>query len=158
MSDQRYPSSVNPASQENRSSAPNSTGSLGNRQYGNIDWLLTSFVQRVPEVVHALAVSSDGLAMAASEALPPEQVDQLAAITSGLASLTLGASRCLRTGKVRQSVVDMDGGVLLLMAVADLAQIAVLAKPGCDLGQVGYETALLVQRVAAALTPEVRTS
>ncbi|MFS8477529.1 MAG: roadblock/LC7 domain-containing protein [Micromonosporaceae bacterium] len=122
----------------------------------DLGWLLTSFVQRVPSVTYALAVSADGLTMAASDGLGTDRADQLSAITSGLASLTVGAARCLDTGRVRQAVVDMDGGVLLLMAVAERGQLAVLAEPGCDLGQVGYESALLVQKVATALEPAPR--
>lgn len=123
---------------------------------GGLDWLLTTFAQRVPNVVHALAVSVDGLAIAASENLPTDRCDQLSAITSGLASLTVGAATCLSTGPVRQTVVDMDGGVLLVMAVGDRAQLAVLGAPGCDLGQMGYESALLAHRVASALEPGSR--
>ncbi|MGH8879477.1 MAG: roadblock/LC7 domain-containing protein, partial [Stackebrandtia sp.] len=96
------------------------------------------------------------LALAVSAGLPVDRADQLAAITSGLASLTTGAAKVLTAGRVRQSVVDMDEGVLLLMAVGDRAQVAVLARAGCDLGLVGYETALLVKRVAAALEPAAR--
>jgi predicted regulator of Ras-like GTPase activity (Roadblock/LC7/MglB family) len=124
--------------------------------YGDLGWLLTSFARRVPTVVCALAVSVDGLAIAASEQVGPDEADQLAAITSGLASLTVGAAKVLATGHVRQTVVDMDDGVLLVMSVADRAFLAVLAQPGADLGQVGYETALLAQRVASALEPAVR--
>jgi uncharacterized protein len=126
--------------------------------YGDLDWLLTSFVKRVPTIVYSLAVSVDGLAIASSDQVPADQADQLAAITSGLASLTLGAAKCMSTGFVRQTVVDMDGGCLLVMSVADRAYLAVLAEPGADLGQVGYESALLAQRVASALEPGARVA
>lgn len=128
----------------------------GQVDYGDLGWLLTSFSNRLPSIAYALAVSVDGLLLAASEEVPGDMADQLAAITSGLASLTAGAARCMSTGPVRQSVVDMDGGVLLVMAVADRAHVAVLAEPGADLGQIGYETAVLAQRVATALDPGAR--
>lgn len=121
-----------------------------------LDWLLTRFVEQVPEAGHALAVSGDGLVLAASSGLPTDRADQLAAITAGLASLTGGAARCLATGVVRQTVVDMDGGVLLLLDVVGLAVLAVLAEPGCDLGYVGYEATMLVHRVGATLAPQAR--
>ncbi|MGE5830437.1 MAG: roadblock/LC7 domain-containing protein [Micromonosporaceae bacterium] len=124
--------------------------------YGDLGWLLTSFARRVPTIIYSLAVSVDGLAIAFSDQVPRDEADQLAAITSGLASLTRGAAACMGTGQVRQTVVDMDGGVLLVMAVADRAFLAVLTEPGADLGQVGYETALLAQRVANALDPQPR--
>ncbi|QSB05891.1 roadblock/LC7 domain-containing protein [Natronoglycomyces albus] len=123
---------------------------------GELDWLLTSFVDKVPDVTHALTVSADGLALAASRGLANDRADQLAAITSGLASLTTGAAKVLNAGRIRQSVVDMDDGVLLLMSVGDRAQVLVLAESGCDLGQVGFETAVLVKRVYAAIEPAAR--
>jgi len=126
--------------------------------YGDLGWLLTSFARRVPTIVCALAVSVDGLAIAASDQIGADQADSLAAITSGLASLTVGAAKLLSTGRIRQTVVDMDGGVLLVMSVADRAFLAVLAQPGADLGQVGYETAVLAQRVAGALEPAPRNA
>ncbi|OKI65049.1 roadblock/LC7 domain-containing protein [Micromonospora sp. CB01531] len=121
-----------------------------------LDWLLANFAERVPDVSHALAVSQDGLRLAASPDLSVEQVDQLSAVISGLASLGVGAARLMSAGRVRQQILDMDGGVLLVMAVGERALLGVLAAPGCDLGQVGYETAILVQRVAEALEPAAR--
>jgi predicted regulator of Ras-like GTPase activity (Roadblock/LC7/MglB family) len=135
----------------------NATNSFpGAVDYGDLSWLLTTFSQRVPSIEYAIALSVDGLRLAASDRISIDQADQLAAITSGLASLTAGAAKCMSTGHVRQTVVDMDGGVLLIMAVADRAHLAVLAQPGADLGQVGYETAVLAQRVATALEPGAR--
>jgi predicted regulator of Ras-like GTPase activity (Roadblock/LC7/MglB family) len=123
----------------------------------SLDWLLASFASQVPDVAHALAVSGDGLRLAASPDLATDQVDHLAAVISGLASLTVGAARFMSAGRVRQQIVDMDEGVLLIMSVGDRALIGVLAAPGCDLGQIGYETAMLVQRLSEALEPEARS-
>jgi len=44
------------------------------------------------------------------------------------------------------------------MAVGDRAQLAVLGSAGCDLGQIGYETALLAHRVSSALEPGARVA
>jgi predicted regulator of Ras-like GTPase activity (Roadblock/LC7/MglB family) len=122
----------------------------------SLDWLMSNFVQQVPDVLRAITVSADGLRLAASADLHTDLADQLAAVISGLASLTSGAARYLATGTVRQTIVDMDDGVLLVMSVGDLALVGVLAEAGCDLGQVGYETAMLVHRVADALEPASR--
>src|SRR6516162_9994048 len=59
----------------------------------DLNWLITNFVERVPDVAHAVVVSSDGLPLAFSAGFPQERADQLAAVTSGLTSLTQGASR-----------------------------------------------------------------
>ena len=46
-----------------------------------------------------------------------------------------------------QSVVEMENGYLLLMRVGDGSNLATLATTGCDIGQIGYEMAMLVERV-----------
>ena len=123
---------------------------------GGLDWLLASFARQVPDVAHVVAVSGDGLRLAASADLQIDMADQLSAVISGLASLCAGTARVMSAGHVRQTIVDMDGGVMMVMSVADRALIGVLAAPGCDLGQIGYETAMLVRRVADALEPAAR--
>jgi len=69
----------------------------------DLNWLVTNFVERVPSVAHAIVVSSDGLPMAFSAGFPADRVDQLSAVTSGLTSLTQGASRVFEGGAVSQT-------------------------------------------------------
>jgi hypothetical protein len=126
------------------------------RSAQDLNWLVTNFVERVPAVAHAIVVSSDGLPMAHSEGFPLDRVDQLSAVTSGLTSLTQGAARVFEGGIVTQTVVDMQRGLLVVMAISDGSSIAVLAAADCDMGLVAYEMALLVERVGGALTPQVR--
>ena len=73
-------------------------------------------------------------------------------------SLTQGAARCFEGGAVLQTVVEMDNGFLFLMSISDGSSFAVLAARSCDVGQVGYEMALLVDRVGEALTPQPRSA
>jgi uncharacterized protein len=124
----------------------------------DLNWLITNFVERVPAVAHAIVVSSDGLPMAFSRGFPADRVDQLAAVTSGLTSLTQGAARVFEGGTVSQTVVEMQRGLLIIMAISDGSSLAVLAAADCDMGLVAYEMALLVERVGSALTPDVRGS
>jgi uncharacterized protein len=123
------------------------------RSVQDLNGLVTNFVERVASVAHAIVVSSDGLPMAYSQGFPPDRVDQLAAVTSGLASLTQGASRVFEGGAVAQTVVEMQRGLLIVMAISDGSSIAVLAAPDCDMGLVAYEMVLLVEQVGSALTP-----
>ncbi|GAB3004868.1 roadblock/LC7 domain-containing protein [Amycolatopsis acidiphila] len=122
----------------------------------DLNWLVTDFVERVPGVAHAVVVSADGLPIAVSVEVPGDRADQLAAITSGLASLTAGASQVFDGDGVTQTVVEMRRGTLLLMAVGDGSSLAVLAAPSCDLGLVTYEMAVLVERVGRAVNPARR--
>jgi Roadblock/LC7 domain len=50
-----------------------------------------------PGVAHAMVVSADGLSIAVSERLDRAMTDQLAAIASGVASLSQGAARHFET-------------------------------------------------------------
>src|SRR4029077_94762 len=107
-------------------------------------------------VAHAIVVSSDGLPMAFSQGFPADRVDQLAAVTSGLTSLTQGAARVFEGGAVTQTVVEMQRGLLIVMAISDGSSLAVLAAADCDMGLVGYERGLVGGGGGGALTPEVR--
>ena len=126
------------------------------RPVQDLNWLITNFVERVASVAHAIVVSADGLPMAFSNGFPPDRVDQLAAVTSGLTSLTQGAARVLEGGPVSQTVVEMERGLLLVMSISDGSSLAVLAAADCDMGLVAYEMALLVEQVGRALTPDMR--
>jgi predicted regulator of Ras-like GTPase activity (Roadblock/LC7/MglB family) len=108
-------------------------------------------------VSHAIIVSADGLLSAASTHLPLDRADQLAAVTSGLASLSAGASRLFDGGAVLHSVVEMENGYLLLMGVGSGAYLAALAVAGCDIGQIGYEMATLVDRVGPTMDIAARS-
>jgi uncharacterized protein len=126
-------------------------------QNKSLDWLVSNFAREVPGVSHAVLVSADGLLVAASEHLPTERADQLAAVSSGLASLSTGAAQLFDGGQVLQSVVEMENGYLLLMRVGDGSHLATLAASSCDIGQIGYEMAILVERVGGVVRSSRRT-
>ena len=111
----------------------------------------------MPGVAHAVVVSADGLLLTGSARLPLDRADQLAAVASGLVSLTQGAARCFEAGAVNETVVEMELGIMVLMSISDGSCLAVLASPSCDIGLIGYEMTLLVDRVGQLLTPELRS-
>lgn len=122
----------------------------------DLNWLVTDFVERVPDVAHAVIVSSDGLPVAVSAGFPEERAEQLAAVTSGLSSLAQGAARMFEGGIVIQTVVEMDGGVLVVMTISNGASLAVLAGPDGRMSLIAYEMTLLVERVGRMITPASR--
>jgi uncharacterized protein len=122
----------------------------------NLNWLVGNFAKATPGVAHAMVVSADGLPVAFSTRLDRQRADQLAAIASGLASLTIGASRCFGGGLVKQTVVEMEGGFMFVMSISDGSCLAVLAATSCNVGVVAYEMAVLVARAGDVLTPSLR--
>jgi predicted regulator of Ras-like GTPase activity (Roadblock/LC7/MglB family) len=122
----------------------------------DLDWLVTDFTARVPDVAHAVVVSADGVPLALSEDIPIAYAEQLAAITSGLASLMQGAARIFEAGQPLQALVEMEDGLMLVKAISDGSSLAVLAAPECDTDLVSYEMTLLVEAVGEVLTPAAR--
>ncbi len=123
----------------------------------DLEFLLDDMVRRVPGVTSVLAVSADGLLMGLSQDFPRASGDQLAAVVSGVASLTRGAASLLGAGGVRQVVVEMDGAFLFTTSVSDGSVLAVIADISCDIGLVGYEMTLLSSRAGVTLTPQLIT-
>ena len=119
----------------------------------NFNWLLTNFVRNTADTREAVAVSSDGFLLATSAAPRRDGVEQCGAIISGVTSLTNGAADLLSCGQVERVVVDMDGALLFIAAISDGSALGVLTDKGCDMGLVGYEMTLLLDRVGKALTP-----
>ena len=119
----------------------------------DLNWLVTDFTSRVIDVAHAAVISADGVPMALSEGIPHGFANQFAAITSGLASLMQGASRIFDAGQPTQALVEMEGGLMFVMAISDGSILAVLATSECDTDLVSYEMALLTEAVGDVLTP-----
>jgi predicted regulator of Ras-like GTPase activity (Roadblock/LC7/MglB family) len=122
----------------------------------NLNWLIGNFAKSTPGIAHAIVVSADGLPIAISGRLDRSKVDQLAAITSGLASLTHGAAHRFKGGQVKQTIVEMEQGFLFVMSVSDGSCLAVLAAASCKVNMIAYEMTVLVARVGGALTPALR--
>ncbi|MFB9237918.1 roadblock/LC7 domain-containing protein [Plantactinospora siamensis] len=124
----------------------------------DLGWMLDNFAERVPEVSHAVAISSDGLMVAATRSLPPDRADQLAATGSGLVSLLRGAANFFEAGAVISNVTQLEGGFMFSMAFNDGASLLVLASPTCDVGKVSYEMAELANQIGDVLTPAARAA
>ena len=118
-------------------------------------WLLDNFVSATIGVEDALAVSADGIKLAASAGLPAATADQFGAITSGLASLTRGAARCFAEDGVHRIVIEMDRSYLLIANIAHGSVLGVLARKDSDIGAVAYEMTLFAERAGRVLTPEL---
>ncbi|MCF3103687.1 roadblock/LC7 domain-containing protein [Streptomyces roseoverticillatus] len=116
-----------------------------------LDWMLDDLTERIEHIRHALVLSNDGLVTGASASLQREDAEHLAAVASGLHSLAKGTGRQFRAGRVRQTMVEFDEGVLFVTAAGDGSCLCVLGGAEADIGQIGYEMTLLVNRVGEHL-------
>lgn len=105
----------------------------------NLDVVLDSFVARVPEVAHAVAMSTDGQVLATTSSLPESCRDRLAAVGASIAGLLHGAATSLDTGQVISHIVHMDGGFMFTMRLSPHVSLLVVASTDCDVAQVGQE-------------------
>jgi len=127
-----------------------------NSQVQDLSWLITDFTERLPDVGHAAVVSSDGVPLAVSDGVPPDRLERLSAITSGLISLAQGTASMLDCGAVTQTLVTMQEGVLVIVAISDGSSLAVLAAIDADLDQIAYEMTVLAEQAGSVLTPDAR--
>ncbi|MCD0483114.1 roadblock/LC7 domain-containing protein [Streptacidiphilus sp. ASG 303] len=123
-----------------------------------LDWLLEDLVTRTGAVRQAVLLSADGLATAASTGLAQDDVEHLAALCAGFHSLAKGVGTQFEAGAVRQTMVVLDDAYLFVVPAGNGSCLAVLADPGADVGQLAYETALLVKRTGQHLQTPARAA
>jgi uncharacterized protein len=122
----------------------------------DLDWVMTGLKKKVPGVLHALTATADGLYLASTPGLDDATRTLLSSITSGIASLTASAAATCGADHPVQTLVEIDRGFMIVASIADTAAVIVLTSREVDLGLIGYELGLLVQRIGRVLTPELR--
>ena len=132
------------------------TGQAG--QAGQLGWLLDDLVRRVGHVSKAVILSQDGMALGASATLERDDAEHLAALAAGFQSLARGAGRHFGGGGVRQTIIEMESGFLLVSAAGSGTCLAVITEEGADLGLVAYEMAILVRRTGEHIRVSTRAS
>lgn len=118
-----------------------------------LDQLIISFTERVPEVLQALVVSSDGVPLAVSERIQPDHLEMLSATISGFISLAHGAGRIMDGGTVTQGLVAMERGTLVIMAINESSNLAVFTTAAADLDLVAYEMTMLLEQADSIVPP-----
>ena len=95
----------------------------------NFNWLIDDFVAKTAGVTDAIAVSSDGLLIATSRSLAREDAEQVAAIVTGLVSLSDGASRAFGFEGLQQVIVSMKLGFMFVSQISLGSALGVVAVP-----------------------------
>jgi predicted regulator of Ras-like GTPase activity (Roadblock/LC7/MglB family) len=122
-----------------------------------VNFMLQGFLREVPGVEQVIGVSSDGLLMAMATPMDRGDADKFAATVSGLSTLAVGAGKLLHKGALTQVITEFEGGYLVATLIRGRSCLGVVTSQDCDLGVVGYEATMLVERVGELLTPELIT-
>lgn len=117
------------------------------------EWILDNFCETTDGVSHALAVSADGIKLAASKDLPSANADQFAAITAGLSSLIHGAASCFGETSVERVMIEMGNSFLLIANVSHGAVLGVVSRKDADLGSVAYAMTVFAEKAGSVLSP-----
>ncbi|SOE06978.1 roadblock/LC7 domain-containing protein [Streptomyces sp. Ag109_G2-15] len=125
-----------------------------------LTWLLEGLLERTPGARHALVLSRDGLRLCRSPELSVDRADQLAALASGIQSLSRGAAVEFGDGSggVRSAMTEFHGGVLFIVEAGAGAHLAVVTTEEADAGVVGHHMTELVEQLGEHLTARPRTS
>lgn len=117
---------------------------------------MTSWFSRVAEITQAVVLSGDGLPVGASADMTRDDGERFAAIASGFHSLAKGSGRHFGAGSVIQTMVELEGGFLFVVAAGDGSCLSVFTDASADVGLVAYEMARLVRRVGEHLETPTR--
>lgn len=123
----------------------------------DLGWSLEDLSDKTPGVRHVLLLSRDGLRISFTPDLDEDKADQLAAIASGIQSLSLSASAEFGDGiGAGQAMVEFSGGLLLVVPAGVGAHIAVVADDDADVGVIGHNMNELVEQIGEHLTAPPR--
>jgi uncharacterized protein len=123
-----------------------------------LNWLLDTLVNGVPQVRQAVVLSSDGLLVGSSSGMSREDAEHLSAVAASFQSLARTAGRQFGGGAVRQTIIEMEQAFLFVTAAGHGACMAVLASADADVGLIAYEMAMLVRRVGQHLATVPRSA
>jgi predicted regulator of Ras-like GTPase activity (Roadblock/LC7/MglB family) len=123
-----------------------------------LNWLLDTLVNGVPQVRQVVVLSSDGLLVGSSTDLSREDAEHLSAVAASFQSLARTAGRQFGGGTVRQTIIEMEHAFLFVTAAGHGACMAVLAGADADVGLIAYEMAMLVRRVGQHLATLPRSA
>lgn len=123
----------------------------------NVSFMLEKYLADVPGVEQVIGVSSDGLLMAMAAPMDRGEADKLAATVSGATTLAVSAGKLLGKGALSQVITEFQDGYFVATLIKNRSCLGVVTTAACDLGQVGYEATMLVERIGAVLTPALIT-
>jgi len=122
----------------------------------DLAWLLDDLASRVDDFRRAVLLSRDGLLIAATADLSREDAEHMSAVAAALQSLAAGTGERFDAGGVRQTIIELEKGLLFVTAAGEGSCLAALCPANADAGLVAYEMAMLVKRARPHLAQQSR--
>src|ERR1700733_14730451 len=82
----------------------------------DLAWLLDDLADRVRDFRRAVILSRDGLLIANSSDLTRDDADHLSAVAAAVQSLAAGTGDRFAAGRVRQTIIELEHGILFVIA------------------------------------------
>jgi len=126
----------------------------GQRQ--QLGFLLDQFCDGDPEIAHTVAISVDGIPMAASRAINDQVRDQLAAAAVGQMSLAQGMSNLMDADGVERVLTNLGRGWVLVQKPHPHVVLIVLATHDANLALIDDQLMRLGEAIGPVLNPGPR--
>ena len=125
---------------------------------GDLNWLMSSFTDRIPGAANVVVVSSDGWCWPSPSGLDRDPRRPAGRDHRRPRRASPRAPPAVLRGRARQPADRRDGRPATCSSPpsATARRFAVFAAPDCDIGLIGYEMSLLVDRMGKVLTPALR--
>jgi hypothetical protein len=125
-------------------------------QRQHLGFLLDRFCDRDPDIAHAIAISVDGIPMAASQRISSDVRDQLAAAAVGQMSLAQGMSQLMDADGVERVITNLGSGWVVVQKPHPNVVLVVLASHNADLALIDDELMRLGEAIGPVLDPGAR--
>ncbi|MDX2531552.1 roadblock/LC7 domain-containing protein [Streptomyces scabiei] len=125
----------------------------------DLRWMLDELVN-VPHARHAVLLSTDGLAVAASDGVGRVLAETISATTSGLQALSRNGAAFVSDLDTpwQQTMVQYRDGYLFVIAAGDGSYLVASADSAVEIDHFAYAMADIVKRLSDAMTIAPRPS
>ncbi|MFE7169946.1 roadblock/LC7 domain-containing protein [Streptomyces sp. NPDC057616] len=122
-----------------------------------LGWMLDE-VLKVPEALHAILLSADGMLRAHSQDIGRDDAERLAAGLSGVQSISRSTAEFCGAPHTpwRQTLIEFAHGYVFLVAAGEGAYLAVSTGEDVDMEAVTYRMHKLVDRLGKELSSPAR--
>ncbi|GAB2682403.1 hypothetical protein GCM10027271_49940 [Saccharopolyspora gloriosae] len=117
----------------------------------DLAWLLDQMLDNVPDTLHALVLTHDGLPAAFSKNLDQDRADKISAACGTLRATSKALSHELEGGDIDMNLLATESQSMYVLAVDPRNSVLVVAGRSVDAEQLQYEMRRLIKNVGERL-------